>query len=135
NLAPILRLAADNVSCYDYCSSKTAQQVEVDVGRTKGLVAVVALISALGAGTTAARAELEPFDDYAFGDAGLSLLHGRWGAFTALYGAGAGQFGVLSEGAYPKVAGLRYTERKGHVTGLFFAILNSIAGSMAANSP
>lgn len=72
---------------------------------------------------------------FSFGDAGYHLLNGRWTAISPFFGVGPSQLGRASEGLNPQVVGLRYSERKGHITGVFFALLNSIAGGMAANSP
>ena len=72
---------------------------------------------------------------FSFEEAGYHLLQGRWTSITPFYGAGPSQLGVAAEGLDPRVVGLRYSERKGHVTGVFFALLNSVAGGLAASSP
>ncbi len=72
---------------------------------------------------------------FSFEDAGFHLLHGRWTAISPFFGVGPSQLGRASEGLDPRLVGVRYSERKGHVTGVFFALLNSIAGGMAASSP
>lgn len=79
-----------------------------------------------------ARAEAGEFN---FPEAGAHLLHGRWMALSPMIGGGASQLGAPTEGLDPGFVGLRYSERKGFVTGMFFALLNSVAGGMAANSP
>lgn len=75
------------------------------------------------------------YETPSFGDTGFHLLHGRWMAISPFYGIGASQLGESSEGLEPRLLGLRYTERKGFVTGFFFAVINTIAGGMAAASP
>ncbi|TNF30169.1 MAG: hypothetical protein EP329_14140 [Deltaproteobacteria bacterium] len=72
---------------------------------------------------------------FSFADAGFHLLNGRWAAVSPFFGAGPSQLGRASQGLDPRVVGLRYSERKGHVTGVFFALLNSVAGGLAASSP
>jgi len=81
---------------------------------------------------TPARAETGEFN---FPEAGVHLLNGRWMAVSPMIGGGASQLGAPGEGLDPSFVGLRYSERKGFVTGMFFALLNSVAGGMAANSP
>jgi len=72
---------------------------------------------------------------FSFSEAGYHLLQGRWTSISPFIGTGASQLGVAKEGLQPFVTGLRYSERKGHVTGVFFALLNSVAGGLAASSP
>lgn len=95
-------------------------------------VLALVLVATFTATTTPASATPAEFS---FGDAGYHLLNSRWMAVSPLIGGGASQLGVTREGMEPSVVGLRYTERKGFVTGLFFALINSLAGGMAANSP
>ncbi len=91
-----------------------------------GLVGMLTMVTAVGP----ARG-----DEGGFGSTGLELLHGRWGAFSGFYGVGSGALGVTALGLEPRLTGLRYTERKGFVTGLFFALMNTVAGGLAASSP
>lgn len=72
---------------------------------------------------------------FSFSDAGFHLLNGRWTAISPFFGVGPSQLGRASEGLDPRVVGIRYSERKGHITGVFFALLNSVAGGLAASSP
>ncbi|MFT7579074.1 MAG: hypothetical protein ACI9MR_000736 [Myxococcota bacterium] len=73
-------------------------------------------------------------EEHALDSTGMNLLHGRWTSVSPMFGTGPSQFGVFQEGLSPRVVGIRYDERKGMVTGLFFAVLNSIATGLAANS-
>jgi hypothetical protein len=52
-----------------------------------------------------------------------------------LYGAGGSQLSGSDEGLDPTVVGLRYSERKGFVTGAFFALVMAFGGAAAAASP
>lgn len=74
-----------------------------------------------------------PYDS--FGEAGLSLLNGRWMSLSPFIGGGASQLGSTDAGYDPTAIGLTYYERKGFITGVFFALMNTMAGSMAASSP
>jgi hypothetical protein len=98
---------------------------------TATLAGVVAVVMSAAPAPAHAR---DP-GEFNFVDAGYHLIHGRWGAISPFFGMGASQLGAVGTDYRPTVVGLRYTERKGFVTGLFFALLNSIAGGMAANSP
>jgi hypothetical protein len=92
-----------------------------------------ALSLALALTATTVASARGPYEG--FGDAGLSLLHGRWMSISPFLGGGASQLGSTDEGFDPTAIGLRYYERKGFITGVFFALMNTVAGSMAASSP
>jgi hypothetical protein len=94
---------------------------------------VRALSMALALTATSSAAATGPYEG--FGDAGLSLLHGRWMSVSPFMGGGASQLGSTDAGYDPTAIGLRYYERKGFITGVFFALMNTVAGSMAAASP
>ena len=93
----------------------------------------IALALALVPGLAPATNASPP--DASFGNAGYSLLHGRWMSLSPFISGGASQLGSTDDGFDPFAVGVRYYERKGFITGMFFALVNSIAGSMAAASP
>jgi len=74
-------------------------------------------------------------DRSGFAHTGFNLLHGRWAAISPMFGLGASQLGHAPAGFNPRVVGVRYSERKGSVTGVVFAILNTVATALAASSP
>lgn len=94
-------------------------------------VAIAASLLVIASPLAAATAQAsEPFEN-----AGFGLLHGRWMSLSPFIGGGASQLGSTRDGFDPFAVGLRYYERKGYITGVFFALMNSLAGSMAASSP
>jgi hypothetical protein len=97
-----------------------------------GLVALV-LAATLGTPLSTPAHASGPYEG--FGDAGMSLLHGRWMSISPFIGGGASQLGDTDAGYDPTAIGLRYYERKGFITGVMFALMNTVAGSMAASSP
>lgn len=94
-------------------------------------LAALGALAVLASGGPAAAEE----GGFSFGNAGYHLLQGRWMSLSPFIGGGPSQLGATDEGLDPTAVGIRYTERKGFITGFFFALLNTAAGSMAANSP
>lgn len=104
----------------------------ISIGR---LLSALTVITVLNCQLGIAAAHAEDDRSFSLSKAGYHLLNGRWMSISPFYGAGGSDLSGSDSGLDPTVVGLRYSERKGFITGVFFALLMSFAGGVAAASP